>query len=387
VGNQWRMALVGCQRGSSYGNLAYRDPRVEVVALCDSDPQALARCQEKLLLPDSSCFASYDDLIASGLKLDAVIVGTPIPVHAEQVVKALDAGLHVMSEVTASNTIEGCAQIVAAARRTDRIYMLAENTIYRPLFAEWAKLVKSGRLGEIFYAEADYLHPIPELLVNADTGERRWRADRPPVHYCSHSLGPVLFLTEDRVKRAMAVGTSHRVLPDVGVGAVDVQTALFETERGMLIKMTRTQVGPRDGCFHYYSLFGTNGYVETDRSSLFGEPVQGGLVYIKSEMQHHKKVEWPEIDKSLPDWAKLGGHGTSDYSTFLEFCKTLDTGQKPVLDEIRAWDFTVPGLIAAESAAQGGKWLDVPPPPVPDRGADVGEVPEDVEVARSNPQW
>jgi hypothetical protein len=104
-------------------------------------------------------------------------------------------------------------------------------------------------------------------------------------------------------------------------------------------------------------------------------------------MQHHKKVEWPEIDKSLPDWAKLGGHGTSDYSTFLEFCKTLDTGQKPVLDEIRAWDFTVPGLIAAESAAQGGKWLDVPPPPVPDRGADVGEVPEDVEVARSNPQW
>jgi len=55
-------------------------------------------------------------------------------------------------------------------------------------------------------------------------------------------------------------------------------------------------------------------------------------------------------------------YGTSDYNTLLQFLHALDTGKKPILDEIRAWYLTVPGLIAAESAFQNGKWMDVPMP-------------------------
>jgi hypothetical protein len=74
-------------------------------------------------------------------------------------------------------------------------------------------------------------------------------------------------------------------------------------------------------------------------------------------------VEWPELDASAPEWATLGGHGTCDYGTFVAFLHAVETGEKPWLDEIRAWDLTVPGLIAAESAKQAGAWLAVPAPP------------------------
>lgn len=358
----WKVGLVGAGRGSAYGNLTYQDPRFDIIALCDSDGEALARYQKDLELPDSQCFTDYEKFIDSS-PLDAVIICTPILYHAEQAAIALDARINVLSEVTASNTIEGCASIVEAARRSGKIYMLAENTIFRPLFGKWEKIIQSGRLGEIFYAEADYLHPIPGLLVDFKTGEKKWRAERPPIHYCSHSIGPILYLTGDRIVRAMAIGDSYRILPDVGVGAIDIQLAVFETEKKMIIKMTRTQVAPRHFPIHYYHILGTEGFIETDRLGVDSEKkIQRGLLYLKSEMEHTQQVDWPEIDYSFPDYATLGGHGTSDYNTLLQFLRALDTGDKPILDEVRAWDLTVPGLIAAESAAQGGKWMEVPSP-------------------------
>ena len=358
----WKVGLVGARRGSSYGRLMHRDPRFEIAALCDADGEHLGDHQKDVGLPDAACFLNYKDFIGSGL-MEAVIIGTPILFHAEQAVMALDAGIHVMSEVTASNTVEGCRNIFDAARRSGKIYMLAENTIFRPLFAEWEALLKSGRLGEIIYAEADYLHPIPSLLVDPKTGKKHWRADRPPIHYCSHSLGPILYLTGDRIVRAMGIGNEYRILPGVGPGAIDIQLGVFETERKMVIKMTRTQAAPRHLPIHYYHMQGTNGFVETDRRGADREKrVQHGLLYIKGETDHTEPVSWPEIDPDAPDHAILGGHGTSDYNTLLQFLRALDAGKKPALDEVRAWDLTVPGLIAAESALQGGKWMDVPLP-------------------------
>lgn len=364
MARRWRFGLVGCGRGSAYGHLIYHHPACEIAAICDRDPEALARHQQEVRLPDDRCFTEYREMLASQPTLDAVVIGTPIPVHAEQAVAALEAGIHVMSEVTAAHTVEGCRRIVEAVRASGCLYMLAENTIYRPLFREWEKLVWEGRLGEVIYAEADYLHPIPELLRNSKTGERRWRAERPPVHYCSHSLGPLLYLMKDRVVRAMAVGQGERILPGVGVGAVDVQVAVFETARGAIIKMTRTQVAPRHPPVHYYHLQGTRGFVETDRRGAgFTGGRQRGLLYVGGEMEQAEEVEWPEMDPCVPEWAALGGHGSSDYSTFVAFLQALESGERPVLDEIRAWDLTVPGLVAAESAARGGEWRGVPPPP------------------------
>jgi len=358
---KWRIGLVGCYRGASYGRLAYHHPDCEIAAICDSDPRTLGIEQKSLCLPDDRCFHDYGDLIQCLPTLDAVIIGTPIPAHATQAVQALDAGIHVLSEVTASNSIEGCAAIVEAARRSRRIYMLAENTIYRPLFAEWGGLIGSGKLGEIFYAEADYIHPIPELLVNPETGERCWRADRPPIHYCSHSLGPILYLTGDRIVRAMGIGDGQRTLPGIGVGAVDIQLGVFETARGVIIKMTRTQVAPRHYPIHYYYLQGTKGFVETSRGDGgFDHAGQSGFIYLRDEMEHTQPVVWPEQDASAPGWAGLGGHGIADYRTLLAFLAALETNMKPVLDEVRAWDLTVPGLIAAESALKRGEWLEVP---------------------------
>jgi predicted dehydrogenase len=326
-----------------------------VAACCDVLAESVAGFQSEFRLPDSHCFTDYQEFVSADL--DAVVIVTPVPFHAEQTVAALSAGLHVLCEVTAANSIEGCARIVETVRRTGKIYMMAENCVYWPFIQDWKKLVREGRLGEVFYSECEYVHPIADLIVDAKTGESKWRAARAPLEYCSHSLGPILEITGDRITRAMGLGQGHRMLPAASVGGIDIQVALFETERKAIIKLLRSSVAPRDGAsHHYYSLQGTLGFLCTDR-----QPPKGkGLLYVAGEMKAAQEVPCDIVDRSLPEAASEGGHGTAEYEIVQEFVQAMDTGKRPSIDAVRAMDMTVPGLLAHQSAMRGGCWLDVP---------------------------
>lgn len=352
--SQFKVGLVGVGRGSGYGRVFAHDPRCEIVACCDAKAEAVAAFQTELGLPDERCFTSYDEFIATDM--DIVFLGTPIPYHADQTVKAVEGGKHVLSEVTAASTVEDCARIVEAVRRTGKRYMLAENCCYWPFVPQWREIVGAGRLGEVMYAEGEYVHDIRNMVYDPVTETQRWRANRAPLHYCSHSLGPLLEIMQDRIVRASGRGEGHRILPEGGVGGIDLQVALFETEKGALIKLLRSSVAPRKPALHWFMLQGSRGYVESSRRGIPGT----GLLYIKGEMDEPAEIEVGTVDTSLPEEARGGGHGTAEYSLVQEFLAALESGRKPPLDEARAMDLTVPGLVAHESALQGGKWLEVP---------------------------
>lgn len=349
-----RIGLVGVGRGSGYGRVFAGDPRCRIAACCDAKAEALARFQAECGLPDRLCFTDYDRFLEADL--DAVFLGTPIPFHAEQAVKALEAGRHVLSEVTASSTVEGCRRIVEAVRRSGKRYMMAENCCYWPFVEEWRGLVSSGRLGEVLYAEGEYVHDIRNMVYDPATGTRRWRAERAPLHYCSHSLGPLLRILDDRIVRAMGRGEGRRILPEGGVGGIDIQVALFETAKGALIKLLRSSVAPREPPLHWYRLQGSRGFVESGRRGIPGK----GLLYVEGEMKEARDIDVLDADPSLPAAAREGGHGTAEYGVVRGFLAALESGGKPPIDEAAAMDLTLPGLVAHESALRGGEWMEVP---------------------------
>lgn len=63
---------------------------------------------------------------------------------------------------------------------------------------------------------------------------------------------------------------------------------------------------------------------------------------------------------NAPEGARVGAHGTSEYYLVRDFIDALTTGKRAPIDAVRASEFTIPGIIAHESAKQGGVWLDVP---------------------------
>ncbi len=342
---------------TSYAYLFKIHPKTETIAVCDINPEALERARVALGLNKSQCFRDYDEFLRK-TDLDIVVIGTPIPFHAEQAIKAMESGRHVLSEVTAADNIKDCERLVHTVKRTGMKYMLAENACYFHFIREWTKLIREGRLGRIYYAEGEYIHQIRHLLRDPATGELKWRANRPPIHYISHSLGPLLMMFDDRVVRATGSGRERHTMPDLEVvGAIDMQVALFETEKGITIKVLRSSVVTREPPFHYYTIYGTKGCIE---NTGFRVGEEWGVIYIEGEDEAVRRINCPISDPEAPEEAEKGGHGTSEYYLVRDFVEAIEKDEKPPIDVVRGVDMTVPGLVAHEAAMRGSIWLKVP---------------------------
>lgn len=352
---KWRVGVAGVSRGRSLTRVFGAHSRVEVTALCDIDTAKLADIGKAFNLTDKQLYTDYDTFLSA--PMDIVVIATPIALHAEHTIKALESKRHVLCEQTAAYTIEDCGRIVDAVRRTGLKYMMAENYCYFHYIREWQKLVDAGKIGNIYYAEGEYIHEIINLLVDAKTGKYYWRHSRPPVWYCAHTLGPILTLMKDRVVRGCGVTSGFTRKPDFKdhIGFLDIEVGLFQTEKGALVKILRSQVAARPHMV-WYSLYGTRGHLEGARD-------RGEGLYYSEEMNGYKNaVALPSslVDPDAPAEAKQGGHGTSEYFMIRDFLDAIEQNTQPPIDVARAMDFTVPGLIAHESAMKGGQWMDVP---------------------------
>lgn len=359
----WKVGIVGLRRGRGFVSVFAAHPNVQVTALCDVNPTPLADLGAAFELPDSALHTEFENFIEADM--DIVMIATPIRFHAEQTIAALEAGKHVMCEQTAAYTVEDCAGIVEAVKRTGNGYMMAENYCYFHYVRQWKQIIDAGKLGPIFYAEAEYVHEIENLLVNAETGEYYWRHERPPIWYCAHCLGPLLTLMDDRIVAASGASAGFHKHPEQSehLGFLDMEVGLFRTDKGAIIKIARSQVAPRYPHMVYYSLYGTRGYVENGRDGSNTD----GYLWIEGETPDdesgHRRAEvihCTTVDPDAPDEARHGGHGTSEYYMIRDFLDALEGGTRPPIDVMRSMDFTVPGIIAHESAMGDGNWREVP---------------------------
>lgn len=357
------IGIAGLRRGRGFVSLFAAHPQLNVTALCDLSTDTLSDLGKAFSLPDSALYTDYEQFLAA--PMDIVMIATPIRFHAEQTIKALQSGKHVMCEQTAAYTVEDCEAIVQAVKQTGRSYMMAENYSYFHYVRQWQKIVDQGKLGPIYYAEAEYIHEIENLLVDAKTGEYFWRHERPPIWYCAHCLGPLLTLMDDRIVAASGSQAGFHKRPEQSdhLGFLDMEVGLFRTQKGALLKIARSQVAPRYPHTVYYSLYGTKGYVENGRSGSNTE----GYLWIEGETPDDEKgqrraevITCEIVDPDAPEEAKQGGHGTSEYYMIRDFLEAIEKGVHPPIDVMRSMDFTVPGIIAHESAMTDGNWRDVP---------------------------
>lgn len=356
----WNVGIVGLRRGRGFVSVFAAHPRVNVTALCDIDQGTLSDLGEAFSLPDSALYTDYDQFLNA--QTDIIMVATPIRFHADMTVNALQAGKHVLCEQTAAYTVPDCERIVDAVKQTGRGYMMAENYCYFHYIRQWREIISQGKLGTIFHAEAEYIHEIEHLLVDEQSGSFFWRHERPPIWYCAHCLGPLLTLMDDRIVAASGSSAGFHKRPEYSdhLGFLDMEIGLFRTQKGALIKIARSQVAPRYPHLVYYTLYGTKGYVENGR----GDGTEGRIwTEDHSKDAEHRPAEpmhCTTVDPDAPDDAKHGGHGTSEYYMIREFLDALEADARPPIDVIRSMDFTVPGIIAHESAMSDGNWREVP---------------------------
>lgn len=120
-----------------------------VVAVADPHPER--RAAALAAAPGAAPAASLDELLEQSL--DGIVIATPSALHAEQSIRALEAGLAVFCQKPLARTAAEAASVVAAARAADRL--LGVDMSYRHTAAMRAirHAVRAGMLGDVYAAD------------------------------------------------------------------------------------------------------------------------------------------------------------------------------------------------------------------------------------------
>jgi predicted dehydrogenase len=150
-----RVGVVGCGYWGPYLVRNLHDmPDVDLVGVADRRPERLAYALRTY--PTVRPFADHSELFDADV--DAVVLATPIHTHFALAREALLAGKHVLVEKPLATSVAEAAELVRLAREMDRTLMVGHTFLYNPAVRELRRLVESGELGRIYYADSARLN-------------------------------------------------------------------------------------------------------------------------------------------------------------------------------------------------------------------------------------
>ena len=351
-----KVGVVGLRRGRSLLSDMLLMSEVEVKVICDKDKERLESCEEWLKnekkIEGFECIDNFEDVLNSDI--DAVIIATEVSAHVRMSIQALEAGKHVFSEVPAINTLEEAKALYKAVKKSKRKYMLGENCCFWAFINTWKEIYESGRLGDVWYAEAEYLHNVVELMKDKN-GNPTWRASYDAIKYLTHDLGPLLYILNDRCISVSGFAPEINPIPESSTGTPN-EVAIFKTEKGALIKIFVSFGLQREPSCHNFCMYGSKGTVETTRS---GE--KATLAYFK-DIPHTKDLMRIPVDNSYPGTSAsiIGGHGGADFFMMKSYIKSIIEDTEPPINVDLAIRISLPGIYAHMSTLQGGIPVKIP---------------------------
>lgn len=353
-----KLGVIGLGRGQEVVSLAVGEPTIKIRAICDKNPEKLEAAKDFYtkagLIDGILCFDNASDLMASDI--DAVYIATDAIFHVPYVKMAMEAGKHVISEIPAVNSIEEARELKAIVRAHPELkYMCGENCCYWAFIQAWKRMYDEGRLGEAVFAEAEYLHAVyPSQFKPLD--KNHWRTFNPAIHYITHELGPLLYIMNDRCVSVSCIEPEIRYDPNKH--GSENAVAIFKTAKGAAIKIF-IGFGAYVGFDHNYSIYGTRGMLETDRTKVLKEKHTFARIPEIDSGFTKNKIEMP-ITIGFPGADINKGHGGADLVMLKDFVKCILEDKEPPIDVDMGIQMTVPGLIAHQSALQGGTSLEIP---------------------------
>lgn len=188
------VGVVGLRMG---GNVLHmnnlKNSRMTVRGICDLDEELLRKKAGDFDIGFTT--TNYDELISRD-DIHVIGVYTPDKLHCDQVLKALDAGKHVVVTKPMVNTIEEAEQVVAAVRKTGKKLLVGETVRFNLANMAAKDLVDSGKIGDPIFVEAHYIHDMRPVIARTP-----WRNDpmnkRFLVGSACHAIDHVMWLAGD----------------------------------------------------------------------------------------------------------------------------------------------------------------------------------------------
>ncbi len=353
-----RIGIVGLKRGSAFLHAFSCMDDVEITAICETDPTVVE--EQKPHIPASTqIFDNFDTFIDSGM--DGVVLAEFFHLHAGHAIKALQKGIHVLSETTAAPTLGECVQLCEAVEESGCKYMLATNVPHMPGPLELSRLYGGGTFGRILYAEGEYLHPLPPNAGNTlNPTPYHWRNYLPRTYYNMHDLGTLMSITGAVPKK---VNAKTIFAPDIvrsmstSKRSGDIAAIILnEMDNGAIFRTTaHASLGPE--C-KWFRLTCENGTIETKRED------QNHILYRYNSWavpaDTKPTASYPADTPEMSEAQKRSGHGGTDYGVDRAFIRYIRGEYEPFFDVYRSVALSAAGILAWRSVLDDGKAYEVP---------------------------
>ncbi len=321
------------------------------VAICDNNEEILKATVEKF--PNATPYNDFYEMLDKA-ELDVLLVETPAHCHAAFCVEGRKRGLFVFGEIPCVATLEEADALwLADANAPKGFFMTGANPNEWGFVEALYSYYKQGLLGKPYYMEAEYIHDCRYLWASTP-----WRRTMYPITYCTHSLGPLLRITDEDLRQVSCMDTGAWV--EGGENEHDLMTAHFHAPSGLVVRFTASFIN-NAGCGHHsYRVYGTEGYFERLSSRGQQKPI---TTFNSKKLYGFDKSSIISIEEQRPEFEarskNFGGHGGADFVLWYKFAQALkENGPAPI--SLKAGlRMTIPGIFARESAKQGGKLVDI----------------------------
>lgn len=352
-----RVGVFGARRGVTFAKNA-GIAGMKLTAICDCNNARISAFKKQM--PGVKVYRDFDKMLGSGI--DAVVLANYFNEHVPFALKALKAGVHVMSETSACRTLSEGVQLARAVEESGKIYLFAENYCYFNYIQEMRNLYQQGEIGTALFSQCEYVHPVSlDQRLSLSPGHNHWRNWIPSTYYCTHSLGPIIYITGERPisVNARSVPYSKDISDSGGVKRGDCVALMTCTMSNQSVCVATGWAGI-SGHGNWYRVHGSRGLMENLRDSGRGGYLR--IVHepweIKDNNQHETIYDpkFPIADKRIA----LSGHGGGDFFTSYHFAEAIRKGKQPFLDVYRGIDMTITGIQAWKSCLDEGNNYEVP---------------------------
>jgi predicted dehydrogenase len=187
-----RVAIVGVgSRGQELLRQALAIRGLQVVAAADV---YIRRFEEaKKLAPGLETFGDHRQVL-DRKDIDAILVATPLHIHARHFLDTLAAGKDLYSEKTLTWSIPEAEQCLEASKKSDRVVQIGLQHESEGSFADAKKWIVGGMVGKVTHVEswmsrntphgtAQWVRPIPSDCTQQNVNWKAFLNGRPDVPF------------------------------------------------------------------------------------------------------------------------------------------------------------------------------------------------------------
>lgn len=358
------IAIIGLGFGAEFIPIYKKHPYANMYAICQRTKSKLDEIGNAFGIENR--FTDYSELLKDPT-IDAVHINSPIHNHAAQSIAALRAGKHVACTVPMATSVEECRQIVQAVTDTNLTYMMMETVLYSREFLFVKEMYDDGEMGKIQFLRASH-----QQEMGAWPGY--WEG-LPPMHYATHCVGPVLGLTRDQAAYVSCFGSGR-----IGEKLIAKYNSPFAVETchikfknsDLSAEVTRSLFNTARQYRESFDVYGSKKSFEWTQIEHEDNVIHAGEI--------PSRVKVPDYAKRLPreiasfttggvydadshqhlSFIQGAGHGGSHPHLAHEFLKSLIEGRQPYPNAQQSANITCVGILAHESAMNGGKIMPLP---------------------------